>query len=78
MVKIWYQKNAYKPPPLPNSGLGCCLGGGSVVDSLFIVAPIFCGGLFCIVVLINLSRFAMILMGKRAGCFNFNCLPDVL
>ena len=34
---------AFKPP----SGLGCCTlyGGGSVVDdSLFIVAPIVCGG----------------------------------
>ena len=28
--------------PLHHSGLGCCLGGGFIFDSLFIVSPIFC------------------------------------
>ena len=55
------------------SGLDCCpfYGFGSfIVDSLFIVAPIFCGGsvfwsLFCYAVLSYLSSFAISLMGKR-------------
>ena len=53
--------------------LGCCpfWGDGSiVVDSLFIVAPIICGGsvfgpCFYYAVLSVLSSFAVILMGKR-------------
>ena len=55
--------------------LGCCpfLGGGSIiVDSLLIDAPIveFCVcSMFCCALLCGLSSFAIILMGKRAGCF---------
>ena len=50
------------------------VGGGSVVvDLLFIVAPIVCGGsvwsLFCYSALCVLSSFAIILVGEeRAGC----------
>ena len=45
-AKIWYQKNAFGPPPL-----NCCLfwdGGSVAVDKLFIVALIVCGiSVFC-------------------------------
>ena len=54
-------------------GLNCCLfydGGSVVVDSLFIVAPIICGGsvfgpYFVMQYLSVLSSFAIFLMGKR-------------
>ena len=56
----------------PQSGFSCCpfKGGGSiVVDSLYIVTPIDCGGsvfgpFFCYTVLSVLSSFAVILMRK--------------
>ena len=45
------------------------LGYGSVVDSLFIVAPIFVGvcvsSMFCCAVLSVVYSFAIILLGKR-------------
>ena len=54
----------------PLGGLGCCpfYGGGSVVDSLFIVTPIVgvCNcSMFCCTLLYVPSSFAIILMGKR-------------
>ena len=39
-------------PPHPSGSLGCCplWGGGSVVDSLLVVAPIVCrGSVFCVI-----------------------------
>ena len=59
--------------PPPPGGLGCCPfydGDSVVVDSLFILAPVFVGGgvcvwsLFCYLILCFIS-FAIILMGKR-------------
>ena len=58
------------------SGFGCCpfLSGGSVVvDSLLIATPIvrFCNCfLFCCVLFCRHFIFAIISMGKRAGCFS--------
>ena len=67
-AKIWYQLNAFKPPP---GSLGCCpfYGGGSVVvDFLYIVTPIVgvwgCA-MFCCTLLYVHSSIAIILMGKR-------------
>ena len=62
----------YISHPHPTSGLGCCpfKGGGSVVvDVLFIVAPLACGVLCLVLVLLFStlwpSSFAFIFMGKR-------------
>ena len=55
-----------------------------VVDSLFIVAPIVCGGsvwyvLFCYAVHSVVSSFAITLIGNiKLVAFKFNCLPDVV
>ena len=69
--KIWCQWDAFGPP----GGLGCCpfWGGGSVVvDFLFIVTPIVgvCNcSMFCCMLLYVRSSIAIILIGKRAGCY---------
>ena len=57
-AKIWYQFNAFKPPP--PGGFGYCpfLGNGSVgVDSMLIVTPIvrFCNcSMFCCVLIMSI------------------------
>ena len=58
MVRIWYQKNAFKPP----GGLGCCSA-----DFLFIVTPIVgvCNCSVLLYVTLCPSSIAKILMGKR-------------
>ena len=48
--------------------------------TLFVVAPILCGGLVldpCFVVIGVLSSFAIILKSKRIGCFTFFCVVAV-
>ena len=77
-MKIWYQQNAFKPPPPPHThtlpgGLGCCpfLGGGSVVVDFFVLLlPLWDSGfcncsMFCCAFLCVHSSFAIILMAKR-------------
>ena len=60
--------------------LGCSFlaSGSVVVNSLLTVVHILC--LVLVLQYFNsvLSRFAIILMGERAGCFFINGLPDVL
>ena len=58
-------------PPHWRRLLSILKGGTVVVDSLFIVTPIVCGGLFCYVVLNVLSNEFCNQLDEeeRAGCF---------
>ena len=75
-TSICFSKNMVLPlialtPPPPSGGFGCCLfeGSGSVVDSLFIVAPLFVGDLCLRLVFISITlchpSFVISLMGER-------------
>ena len=65
--------------------LGCSFlaSGSVVVNSLLTLVHILCLVLVLLCFVLQyfnsvLSRFAIILMGERAGCFFINGLPDVL
>ena len=69
----------------PPSGLGCCAfwGVGSViVDLMFYVTPIVCGGSVLVFLLVCITL--KLCDEEKAGCFAgcwllcFNCLTDVL